>query len=235
MRTKRDIERLEKNKPSQLLTPETFAQDQKAQGFSAEEAFNNFQKANQAGLINNKPIKVSGNRKRKKNNNLYSSLREDPWDGIPPTSKAHWNNLTTRNDRARKLLADFYSNKFERPIDRNTVDAIIADRFPGLSPVDAFKQEATVGEYIIGKGGYNHYEVRNPYEYSKDGLKFFANDLANIGLDTASGLIRLSDKVGNMLARVNPIAQIKAGKLRGEERAKFLDDFEFLRHGYLKI
>ena len=229
MRTKRDIERLEKNKPSQLLTPETFAQDQKAQGFSAEEAFNNFQKANQAGLINNKPIKVSGNRKRKKNNNLYSSLREDPWDGIPPTSKAHWNNLTTRNDRARKLLADFYSNKFERPIDRNTVDAIIADRFPGLSPVDAFKQEATVGEYIIGKGGYNHYEVRNPYEYSKDGLKFFANDLANIGLDTASGLIRLSDKVGNMLARVNPIAQIKAGKLRGEERAKFLDDFEFLR------
>ena len=49
MRTKRDIERLEKNKPSQLLTPETFAQDQKAQGFSAEEEFNNFQKANQAG------------------------------------------------------------------------------------------------------------------------------------------------------------------------------------------
>ena len=46
MRTKRDIERLEKNKPSQLLTPEAFAKDQKEQGFSAEEAFNNFQKAN---------------------------------------------------------------------------------------------------------------------------------------------------------------------------------------------
>ena len=107
-------------KDPNMMTAQEFGAEQKRLGIPYEEAKSNYEEAYNAGLIY-----VSEDKGK------YNSFKRDPFTNIPAKETVNFKQLTTKEERARKLLADYFSHTRKMPIGDVLLDAILENEYKG--------------------------------------------------------------------------------------------------------
>lgn len=163
------------------MTAQEFGAEQKRLGIPYEEAKSNYKEAYNAGLIY-----VSEDKGK------YNSFKRDPFTNIPAKETVNFKQVTTKEDRARKLLADYFSHTRKMPISNVLLDTILENEYKGMSAIQAFQQEATIGNYDVVRK-YTQYEPRNPFLIPGDLARLSFAKVVQTQHEVARGAVNIAE------------------------------------------